>query len=356
MSVSPNRDHTRAPVSNAAASSSAGERDNALRFRQGQARGHVESHFLKANSPDGLRALWIKHTVLAPAAPRAEQVAEVWAIAFERDSPMEPVRKAALKRTFPLASAAISEAPFRFAVGGAELRHGHARAALPAQPGDGGAAWDLRYACPEAAFRPFPLASMYTGAFPRSKSLTPVPQATARGHFRLGELCWEVDGYVLAQGHNWGQSHAAAYAWAQINAFQDAPDAWFEALTGKVRVGPLTTPWMSVAALFVDGELHRFDGLRAMVGSTVSIDHRAYALTTRSGRAELRLTISAEAQAFAGLRYQDPDGSTLACLNSKLAGGEVSLTVPGRTRTLRTCMGALELGTREAGHGITMLV
>ncbi|MFM2417735.1 MAG: hypothetical protein RL385_2458 [Pseudomonadota bacterium] len=343
-------------MSNAAASTTPGERDNALRFRAGQARGHVESHFLKANSPDGLRAFWIKHTVLSPAAAHGQQVAEVWAIAFERDSLTGPVRKAALKRTFPLASAALSDAPFCFSVGGSELRHGRARALLPAQAGDAGADWDLQYRCPEAAFRPFPRPSMYTGAFPRSKSLTPVPQAKARGHFQLGALRWDVDGYWLAQGHNWGQSHAASYAWAQINAFEGAPDAWFEALTGKVRVGPLTTPWMSVAALYLDGELHRFDGLRAMLASEARIDQRSYALTARTGRAELRLTISAEAHAFAGLRYQDPDGRTLDCLNSKLAGGEVSLTVHGRTRTLRTSMGALELGTREPGHGITMLV
>ena len=47
------------------AGQSESERDNLVRYRPSAA-GHVESHFLKANSPDGERALWVKHTLLAP--------------------------------------------------------------------------------------------------------------------------------------------------------------------------------------------------------------------------------------------------------------------------------------------------
>jgi hypothetical protein len=348
------RDHEPKAVSNPVSTPS--ERDNIARFDPAQRRGHVESHFLKANSPDGLRALWIKHTLLSRGGRREGDVAEVWAIAFRRAAIDAPVEKRALKRTYPLATARIASSPFSVAVGGAELRQGHARALIAPGPGDDGAAWDLHYAPPTEGFRPFPLAGMYTGRFPRSKSLTPVPSARAHGTFRLGSWSWDARDFVLAQGHNWGESHAERYAWAQVNLFEDRSDAWLEALTGKVRVGALTTPWLSVAALYLDGERHRFDGPRALVSRSAHIDPRSYALCLRKGDAELRFAISAETQGFAGLRYEDPNGSALACLNSKLAVAEVTLTAHGRTRTLKSAAAALELGTRRNDHGITMLV
>ena len=51
------------------------EADNRLRYA-GTQPGHVESHFLKANSPDGQRAIWIKHTLLVPVRRPADAISE----------------------------------------------------------------------------------------------------------------------------------------------------------------------------------------------------------------------------------------------------------------------------------------
>src|SRR5262245_10052920 len=104
---------------------------NRLRYARGAA-GHVESHFLKANSPDGERALWIKHTLLVPRADAGTAVAEVWAVAFaERGA-----RKLAVKRSFPLGE--LQElAPFGWRVSCAELAGTRARGELD------GLAWEL---------------------------------------------------------------------------------------------------------------------------------------------------------------------------------------------------------------------
>src|SRR5689334_18502618 len=90
------------PVSEVSASEAA----NQLRYRPGMAGGHVESHFLKGNSADGRRALWVKYTLLAPrGAPApgsvgrgAHAVAELWAIAFDRSWPAPRANK----RTYPV--------------------------------------------------------------------------------------------------------------------------------------------------------------------------------------------------------------------------------------------------------------
>jgi hypothetical protein len=316
--------------------------DNALRTPD-SAQGHVESHFLKANSADGTRALWIKFTSLLP-----QQVGELWAIAFDRRG----AEILARKRTFPLRVQRAEAEPFRIELPDGALTEG-------ATQGDLGVLrWQLRYTLGDT-FRPFPLAWMYRGAFPRSKSLTPSPDARFDGWFEVAGERWQVDGWRGCQGHNWGTSHAHAYAWVHCNALAESPDgpaiegAWLEALTGRVRLGPVLLPFMTVAGIRLDGRLHHFAGPRALLRSEIGLDTRSLRLSVRHGgdrlQAELRSTH------FAGLRYQDPDGSELACLNSKLAEGRIRFTHRGRERVFYTQQAALEIGTREPGHGVELL-
>lgn len=343
----------RAPSSSAARSN---EADNRLRFSPGSAHGHVESLFLKGNSADGQRALWVKYTLLAPRARPERAVAELWAVAFDR------ARGAprANKRTFPLASAQFGADPFFLRLPTGELTHGRARGQLDA-PGPT-FRWELDYDCAPSSFRPFPSARMYTGAFPRTKTLTPAPDSRLTGWFEVDGERWDVSGFHAAQGHNWGRGHAHAYAWAHANALELSPEsapverAWLELISGRVRVGPLLTPWLSCAGIAIDDRLYRFDGPRSMFSRALRVDARSYAFRFRERGAELEGEIEADPGLTAGLRYEDPDGETLACLNSKLARGRFSLRVDGKVYRFCSEQVALELGTREMGHGIPILV
>ena len=176
------------------------------------------------------------------------------------------------------------------------------------------------------------------------------------------ESDWDLTDWCGAQGHNWGVSHAHAYAWAHANAWSldsaasaTLPNVWFEALTGKVRLGPVTTPWLSVAGLAFDGKVYRFDHLRALCSRRVNIDERSYRLELTQAGVSVQATFRAESERIAGLRYVDPDGSELACLNSKLATGELRLRDGTREVRLYTERAALELGTRASDHGIPLL-
>lgn len=396
---SPQPNHEARALSTQAAPTSS-ERANAVRYRRPQA--HVESLFLKGNSPDGRRALWIKYTILAPRAAPERARAELWAVAFRAGPGARP--PVAAKQSFPLREASWSEAPFRLRLPGGELEHGAARGALSAAGTR--LRWELRYACPEREFRPFPGARMYDGPFPRTKTLTPVPDTQLHGFFEVDGERWSVDGWAAAQGHNWGRGHAHAYAWTHCNAFVaragSAPcaSAWLEAIAGRVRLGPIVTPWLSCAAICVDGALYRFDGARALLSRAVAVDARgsaaqpatdargsapppatdargsapppatyargsapqpatgarSYHFELVQAGARLRARIEAEAGQIAGLRYEDPDGRQLACLNSKLAVAEVTLTAGGQTWALQSDRAALEIGTRNGDHGVAILV
>jgi hypothetical protein len=348
---------TASPVAHVeSADARSSEPDNRLRFVATSGAGHVESLFLKGNSPDGKRALWLKYTILVPHKQPERAVAELWAIAFDRARPA-PV---ANKRSFPLAEAEIVAAPFALRLPTAELRHGHARGEI------GGSGphfrWDLSYPCAPEAFRPFPHARMYTAAFPRTKTLTPAPDSRLSGFFEVEGERWEVDGYTAAQGHNWGKGHAHAYAWAHANALELAPesallrDSWIELITGRVELGPVRTPWLSCAGISIDSQLFRFDGLGSMFSRAIHIDARSYQFHFRQDDAELEGKVLADTRLIAGLRYEDPDGRNLFCLNSKLASGTFTLRARGKVFRLRSERVALEIGTRATDHGIAILV
>ena len=336
-------------------SPSARDADNALRY-PGRWPGHVESHFIKANSADGERAIWIKHTVLAPSARLGGTVAELWAIAFADRGR----RKLAAKRTFRISELRARASPFSLQLPCAELRTGHARGEIT-RP-DAALAWDITFEPRAPAFRPFALERMYRSSFPRSKTLTPIPDAIARGTFRAADETWDLSGWRIAQGHNWGTSHAHAYAWVHANHWtiegQPAPleDTWFESLSGQVELGPVHTPWLSTAGFSLGGALHRFDHWRALTARAVEIDARSYRFELAQDGRRVRGEFHGEAEQFAGLRYEDPDGGVLSCLNSKLARGSLRFLQSGRELVLHTSQAALEIGTRATGHGIEMLV
>ncbi len=370
MNMRPQQDHEPAPLSTGVSPELSGntspdltatgsERANALRYVPGARGGHVESHFLKANSPDGTRALWIKHTVLRPTLRPEAAVAEVWAIAFRRESAGDPPRVIALKQSVPAAELTVRDLPFSVRTNFASLEHGSAqgRVADAAHV----LAWDLTYACPNEAFRPFPLAGMYAAPLPRTKTLTPVPTTFAHGWFDIDGERWTVDGWSAAQGHNWGAGHAHAYAWIHGNAWQQeaskgAANVWIELLSARIKLGPLVLPWLSVGAVAIDDTTYRFDGIRSLLSRRVQVQPQSYSVRLQGREGTLEASFTAEPSRIAGLRYEDPDGSSLFCLNSKLAYGEVRLTAQGRTWSFKSDQVALEVGTRNGDHGLKIMI
>jgi len=324
--------------------------DNAIKLVPGT--GHVESHFLKAVSPDGRRALWIKHTLLSPKDVSDVGIAEVWAIAFDRDR--GPLAYA--KRVHPLRDAEWSDAPFSYDIGDAHL--GPASSSGRAESSGHRITWSFEISAQADGFRPFPRTAMYEGPFPRQKALTPVPSALMTGEAEIDGTRWALEGWRGMQGHNWGEGHSERYAWVHCNALTDqGPETWVEVLTGRVRVAGLLLPWLSVGGLSIDGHVFRFDGLASLTSRALSVERTHYRTTLEKGDLRLDLDVETTPESMAGLHYENPDGSMTYCLNSKLATGSVSLSGPGReTQTFVSDAFALEIGTKDPDHGIRMLI
>ncbi len=331
---------------------------NAVRFTP-QSGDHVESYFLKATAPDAQRAFWVKATIFAAAAEPERAVAEGWAIAFYHRSADH--RNVAVKHTVAFADASFSDRGLAI-----DWHAPNSTDAMHLEPGATGGAistgrdtigWDLSIADRAEPFVPFPYPQMYTGPLPSSKTVTPAPDARFSGHVDVGEDRWEIAGWKGMQGHNWGRGHAEQYAWSHCNQWDQGTELFLEALSARVRVGPLLTPVLTVICVRHQGVDYSFNRPLEMVRARGDIGLRRYTFSAQAKAAKLSGLFEASVEDFVGLYYRNPRGAMTYCLNSKLAAGRIRFEPEGLAPVdLTTRAAALEVGTKRADHGVKMAV
>lgn len=338
---------------------------NALVFRSSPPKDHVESFFLKANSPDGLRAIWVRATVFSRASDPGGAIAEGWAIAFDRrgDAP----HHVAVKHTLPFASATFDPhdlgARWRTDAGHMDLGPRHARGAITSGPHR--LAFDLRFEALSTPLVPYPYEAMYRAGFPKSKTVSPSPDALFEGTVDVDRERWTIEAWRGMQGHNWGRGNADLYGWCHVNLWDSGTSEplVLEGFSGQVQVGPVLTPLMTVVCV-------RYRGVDFFFNRPIDIARAKGAITKETDPAGYRWTfeaasdlgrVSGEVRAAAtdmvGLYYANPSGPITHCLNSKLATATVRFEPTGRAPLDLTSRGAaLEIGTHDRDHGVRMAV
>jgi hypothetical protein len=316
------------------------------------AKRHVESWFFKANEPDGRRALWIRFTIFdaAPLAP----VADAWAVAFDRHR-----GHVAVKSTIALAAARFARDAIDVEVDGSRLTEDHARGTLSS--GRGKLAWDLTIGPSRAApILHYPSLAMYRSDLPpSSKLVTPVSDARASGTVRVdrggGDVdTWEIDAWRAMIGHNWGRRNAELYAWTHCNAWS-VDDLVFEAVSARVRVGPVLSPMATSAYVRWRGKSYDLSRLRALANNRGVISLRRWEMRGSDRGVEVVCDVAAETDDIVGLHYANPVGPMTHCLNTKLARARIEARFPnGETVSATSRAAALEIGTLDPGHGVRM--
>lgn len=331
---------------------------NAVRYDPRAPRDHVESYFLKANDPEGTRALWIKATIFARASEPGGAIAEGWAIAFDHRSDR---RHVAVKSSIPISRATFDRAALGVhwdEPGDATAMHlesGSARGAIAR--GKDRIAWDLRIDADGGPLELLPYAWMYSAPFPKSKTITPVADASFLGEIEVNGERWTLDGWRGMQGHNWGRGHADLYAWCHVCSWDDAGEPLvLEAVSARVRTGPVLLPLLTLVAVRSRGVDYRFHRPADMARAEARIDGLSYRVAVESDLGKVEAELTAEPVDTAGLYYANPKGPLTYCLNSKLATARLSFEPAGRARTTRTSKAAaLEIGTHDPVPSVRML-
>jgi len=323
---------------------------NATRFDPASSAGFYESWFQRANHPSQPRAFWIRYTVFVPNGHTERTVGELWAVTFDRSTG----RIQAAKVVLPIADCSLSRKGLDVRIGTASLD----RAALRGEAESGGThiAWNLAYTSPTDPILLLP-EPLYAGSFPKAKALVGSPSASFTGTLVVDGEEWAIDAWTGSQNHNWGSRHNDEYAWGQVSGFDDAPDAFLECGVGRLRLGPVWSPWLVPIVLRLDGEEHRLNSLWRCVRNCGRMDFFRLELDGREGGVRVAGSFKASASDFVGLPYADPPGGVRTCLNSKLARCEITVDRPGRpSRTLRSAhRAALEIIPTRDDHGIPVL-
>jgi hypothetical protein len=310
-----------------------------------QKAGHYESFYLRAGHPSEALAVWIRHTVHKP--PGAAARGSVWFTLFDPASGPPRASKVTGDDLAAGDGCLIRIGDSRF----------EARRAVGAALSDPlAASWSLELEPRDGPFEHLPRAWMYTATLPRTKALSPCPSALFRGQVTVDGRTIDVDGWPGMVGHNWGAEHAERWVWLHGVAFDGAPDAWLDATFGRIKVGPVTVPWIANACLSLSGRRYRLGGLERALSTHVDARPGTFEFRLAGSDASVRGRVEADLGNTVAWVYADPAGGEHQVLNCSAASLELAVECDGQpASTLRTRAGAsYELGIRERDHGVAV--
>jgi len=308
---------------------------NASRLPQRGGKGHYESWFLRANHPTEPKAIWLRHTFFRPAGQAEATCGELWAAWFDGEQKVVGVRQ-----ELPLSRCFASTRGLDLSFGDARWTDGKLKGA--AERGGHRFEWELEYDVVGEPLRLYP-SWAYVGSFPKAKPVTPVPLTHVSGRFVVDGVAHALSGWPGTQNHNWGERHTDEYAWLQVSGFDQAPDAFLEGGTGRLRFGNRWTPQLSAGLLVLDGRHFGVNPFR-LRQAEARADGFEMNVHSRGAGVELSWRVWAPPSRFIAFQYRNPPGGALACLNCKVAKAEVSVRVgDSAPRLLTSSRAAFEL-------------
>jgi hypothetical protein len=313
----------------------------------GQDAGHYESFFIKATRPTGGQGLWIRHTVHKP--PGDDPSGSLWLTLFDADA----AGPRATKATFGAEELSAPEGGY-IRVDGAVLEPGHAAGAIATPELE--ASWDLRFDDPSGPFHHLPYDRLYDAPLPRTKFLSPYPSARFDGTVTVGGARIELGGWPGMIGHNWGAQHAERWVWIQGANLGGQEGSCLDLAAGRIKVGPLTTPWVANGLLRIDDAEHRLGGFGRMRSTKLDEQPTSCAFQIAGEEVRLRGRVSAERRDFVAWVYADPKGGEHHTLNCSISDLELELERDGHAPERLELSGgaAYEIGLRPSDHGIPL--
>jgi hypothetical protein len=271
--------------------------------------GIYESHYLKANSHDGQRGLWIKHTLFRPV--DAPACCELWFVWFERGRRPRVFR---WDQTWDRLT--LAPGP-RIDAGLVSLSPGRASGEL------GGVRWDLALEGGGPPLQHLGWRRLYELGFPKKKILTPAPGLRLNGEVRLDGQPVRVDRWVGLRGHNWGRAHAHSYAYGNCNLWDDGVERAVDGFTARILLAGRPSPPLSCLCVRAP------EGDRELTRPRHWLHHGHIAPTLwHLRRPHTHLVMRCSPQDMVGLRYNQPAGGEQYCYNTKFA--QVSLRLDDR--------------------------
>jgi len=308
-------------------------------------KGHYESFYLKACHPSEPLGIWIRYTVHKHS--EQEPQGSLWFTLFDGNA------DGSLASKVTTADVSAPEGTY-IRIGDSTFEDG--RVAGTAKTDQLDASWELSFGSEQDALFHLPRDWMYRGPVPKTKLLSPYPDARFSGMVGAGEREVKVDGWRGMIGHNWGSQHAERWIWLHGVGFEGADDAWLDAALGRIKLGLVKTPWIANGTLYMDGERHRLGGPEKARSTRVTESPTRCDFLLPGGEVTVSGRVESDKENFVGWVYADPDGPEHNTVNCSIADMALTVTAKDRPdRELRLRGGAAyELGMREKDHGMLL--
>jgi hypothetical protein len=310
-------------------------------------KGHYESFYLKASAPGGGRSIWLRHTTHQR--PGEPLQGSLWLTLFDSDAPGPHATKA----TFPAPEVSAPDGAY-IRIGQAELGPGSAKGSIAGESPR--ASWDLTFTGDAEPLRHLPHERMYTARLPRTKMLSPHPYALFSGRVEIAGEEVELESWPGMVGHNWGAEHAERWTWIQASDLGGNPGDYLDIAAGRIKLGPMTTPWIANGRLVLEGEVYTLGGIGKAYGTEVEAEPDGCTFTFPGKNVNVKGRVGAPLKDFVAWVYADPAGPEHNALNCSIADIELKVERPDTRHARVEIAGAAvyELGTRDEDHGVPL--
>ena len=321
-------------------------------------RGLYESFYFRGSTPDGKHAFWLKHNVL-----RYRGSDQVWLegslMLFDRTtnrtSGVSSRQALDHQRFARMSSQAVDwEHVALDTPDGSIVKIG--RAHLGGEfAGEGGRAhWDLQVNRSDMELRHFAHEWMYRLPWPSSKLMTRDCHVDFLGSVWAGDLAFSGMFHGM-NGHNWGTRHAHTYGYANCAVFTGRENAYFDAVSARVRAaGMVVTPFLSMASLHTGKRWHHFKRLRSAASHVVKElgDYKWRAeFFNETHRLEMEVDGGTPATVpWVALNYDNPDRTRSVVKSTKFANLKLRLIARGGAVEDEFTSDACELETLLPGN------
>lgn len=327
---------------------------NACRFTHHD-KGHYESYFLRANHPDRALAFWIRYTIFAPQENPQNNLGELWVIAFDGETGQ--IRAA--KAEYPLVQCQFDNSRLNVRIGDATLEPGLLQGQIKQDDGKQGGnhiQWQLSY---RHGIEPVLLLpqNLYDKSLPKAKALVANPNAVFNGHLIVNGETLHVEEWTGSENHNWGSKHTDEYAWGQVAGFDNAPDAFLEVASARLKLGPVWSPRMTTLVLRLDGKTYSLNRLWKAAFAKAHYGYFHWHFDTTDQGVRIVGDFQAPHAHFVGLNYYNPPGGSHTCLNCKIASARIQVHEKGKpVRELVTRnRAAFEILTDDTEHHVPIV-
>lgn len=319
----------------------------------------VESWILKATEPGAGRALWLRFS-LFQSRNGFKNAAEIWAIWSQKSvGPGRDTRKIALKQGFELSAFKWENEGIR--IQDSVLSSSFSKGSVSSKGRS--LRWNIRMLSTETTgFDSGPEILIKSGILQNRR------ETLAENLLLEGTV--EVDGETIDLknctgmiAHSYGKQAPGFWAWSHCNSFNDEKgqpvDFLFEGFTARQKnMGIIPLPRLSSFYFRYQGEEFRFNTLWQSLHARSAPTATAWEFQVERGPVSFRGKLSAEHRDFAGITYEDTDGTLLYATHSCLSDLTVWVYREGKLEATLKCQNgaSFELGSRSKNPYVPMLL